>query len=59
MTRGLERRDCRVVISNGGTPVLRITRGGQTVAAPQNEGCWSESALRLHDVLERLFDPRR
>ena len=59
MSRGLERRDCRVVISNGGTPSLRITRRGQTVAAPANEGCWSEPALRLHQVLERLFDPPR
>lgn len=58
LSQGLERRDCRVVINNGGTPVLRITRRGRTIAAPREEGCWSDPALGLHQVLERLFDPR-
>jgi hypothetical protein len=48
----------RIVISNGGTPILRVTRRGRTVAPPGNEGCWSEAALQLHSSLRDLFDPR-
>ena len=47
----------RVVIGNGGSVILRVTRRTGTVVPPGNLGCWSEAALNLHQVLRRLFDP--
>ena len=57
-TCGYNGQTQRVVISNGGMAVLRVTQRGRTVAPPANAGCWSEAALQLHSLLQRLFDPR-
>jgi hypothetical protein len=48
-----------VVVSNAGTPRLALTRGGGVSLAPDELGCWSDSAQRLHSLLERTFDTRR
>jgi hypothetical protein len=45
-----------VVVSNAGTPRLALTRGGGVSFAPDQLGCWSDSARRLHRLLERTFD---
>jgi hypothetical protein len=63
VAEGLEVPGCRfggpretVIISNGGTPVLIVTNGAGTGAAPDDLTCWSEAAHALHDVLESAFD---
>ena len=48
----------RIVISNGGASILRVTRGRRTLAPPRDQGCWSEAARRLHSLLREDFDPR-
>jgi hypothetical protein len=48
-----------VVISNGGTPVMRLTERGRTTSPPgETLTCWSEAAMQLHDTLEIIFHPR-
>jgi hypothetical protein len=47
-----------IVISNGGTPTLRLTDRGRTVSPPNDSSCWSEAAWRFHRLLEDLFNPR-
>lgn len=44
-----------VVISNGGTPILVLTNGVGTVAAPDYLGCWSRAASDLHHALDEAF----
>lgn len=48
-----------IVISNGGTPVLVLTSGARTIAAPDAYSCWSEAAFALHDALEAPFEAGR
>jgi hypothetical protein len=45
-----------VVVSNAGTPRLALARGGGVSFAPDQLGCWTDSARRLHRLLERTFD---
>lgn len=52
------RRPDEVVISNGGMPTLRLTRGGRTASPPNDLTCWSEAARHLHRVLDNAFNPR-
>jgi hypothetical protein len=63
---GLESAACRnggrpenIIISNGGARTLRVALHGRTIAPPGDENCWSQATTQLHDVLERLFNPRR
>jgi hypothetical protein len=46
-----------IVVDNGGTPVLLLTNGAGTAAAPDNLSCWSEAANALHASLEETFSP--
>jgi hypothetical protein len=48
-----------VIVSNAGTPRLVLTRGSGISSAPDDLGCWTGSAQRLHQLLERNFDSRR
>jgi len=50
-------RPDRIVISNGGTTILRLSSRGRTTSPPGNASCWSDAAWRLHRLLEDLFDP--
>jgi hypothetical protein len=61
---GLEHPLCRngghpeqIVISNGGTPVMRLTERGRTTAAPSDQTCWTGAASRLKCLLDAAFDP--
>jgi hypothetical protein len=47
-----------IVVGNGGTPSLRLTSSGRTMAAPNDFVCWSEAAWRLHRLLNDMFRPR-
>jgi hypothetical protein len=62
---GLMHRDCRngwrpdlIIISNGGTPVMRLTRRVRTRSPPADLTCWSDAARRLHRALEDMFRAR-
>ncbi|HMG47198.1 MAG TPA: hypothetical protein VK614_07035 [Allosphingosinicella sp.] len=48
----------RIVISNGGTPILRLTERARTISPPRDRNCWSDAALRLHRLLNDMFRPR-
>jgi hypothetical protein len=61
-TEGLENPECqpgrrlnKFVISNGGTPVLVLTSGRGTLAAPGELSCWSDAADALHKALDHAF----
>ena len=61
---GLEKPVCRdgarpdeIIFSNGGTPVLVVTTGGDTGSAPEDLSCWSDAATALHEAVDRLFGP--
>ena len=63
---GLQRPNCRnggrpetIYVSNGGARTLRVTLHRRVFLPPRDENCWSEAATQLHDVMERLFNPRR
>jgi len=43
------------VISNGGTPILVLTSGARTIAAPRELNCWSRAASALHKALDVPF----
>jgi hypothetical protein len=65
-SEGLERPVCRnggrpetMYVSNGGARTLRLTLHRRTLAPPRDEDCWSDAASHLHDVMERMFNPRR
>ena len=61
--QGLDNPACRdgkrpqdyVVISNGGTPILVVTNGMGSLAAPDDLTCWSHAANALHETLEETF----
>ena len=61
LSEGFEKDPCRdgpdaeIIISNGGTPVVLITTGAFTLAAPQDLTCWNRAAHRLHDALDDAF----
>ena len=48
----------RTIISNAGTPILVLTNGAVSRAAPDDLSCWSGAANVLHDALDRAFDAR-
>lgn len=51
------RRPEQIVVSNGGTPVMRLTERGRTTAAPNDRTCWTGAASRLQCLLETAFRP--
>jgi hypothetical protein len=58
----LENPDCqpgrrlnKVVVGNGGTPVLVLTNGRGTLSAPGELSCWSDAADALHETLDGAF----
>jgi len=51
------RRPEQIIISNGGTPILRLTDRGRTTSAPNDQTCWSGAASRLRCLLDDLFSP--
>jgi hypothetical protein len=63
LNEGLESQACRdgtqpkdvILISNGGTPILVLTTGRFSAAAPQDLSCWSDAATALHDLLDQTF----
>lgn len=55
MQDGLRREPCLLVVTNGGPNQLAITAPGFSDATPEDPGCWSEGAEKLHDELFRLF----
>jgi hypothetical protein len=56
---GLSRDKCEVVISNGGPQMVVITAPGFSARTPEQDGCWSEGANRLHAVLFEVFGKQR
>jgi hypothetical protein len=48
-----------IIVSNGGTPVVVLTSGAGTMAAPDDLSCWSGSAHALHRALEDAFSSFR
>jgi hypothetical protein len=64
VTQGLIEPSCasggpppRIVVGNGGTPMLVLNSRHGTMAAHGNRGCWNEAAERLHRALEARFGP--
>ena len=45
----------QLIVSNGGRPILVLTSGVETIAAPDDRSCWSEAAHALHRVLDDAF----
>lgn len=56
---GLRREDCELVLSNGGPELLVITGPVFAARTPDDEGCWSEEAIALHDALFKIFGEAR
>jgi len=56
---GLKRKDCELVISNGGPQAVVITAPGYSAATPEELGCWSTEATALHDRLFEAFGKQR
>jgi len=56
---GLERKDCKIIVSNGGPESLVITGPDFSRYTPANEGCWSEEATALHNKLFQMFGRQR
>jgi hypothetical protein len=61
---GLEHHQCRgrgrpeqIVVSNGRTPLMRLTDRGRTISAPNDRACWTGAASRLQCLLEAAFMP--
>jgi hypothetical protein len=45
----------RIVVSNGGPAILVLTNGAGTIAAPDQLGCWTDAAMDLSRLLERIL----
>jgi hypothetical protein len=63
---GLEKPICQeggrpedITVSNGGTPILILVNGVQTVSAIDDLSCWSDAASALHDLLDETFEEAR
>jgi hypothetical protein len=56
---GLRRDHCELVVSNGGPEVLAVTGPAFSATTPEDEGCWSEAAMALHEELFKVFGGRR
>jgi hypothetical protein len=54
--RGGPRRD-EIVVSNAGTPVLVLTNGAGTAAAPDDLTCWSAAASAFYASIEEALRP--
>lgn len=64
LSEGLRKPDCNgftedgaIIISNGGTPVLVVTTGAFSAAAPDNLACWTDAASALEKSLNGAFTP--
>jgi len=44
------------VVSNAGTPIMVLTSGARTLAAPQEYGCWSLAGSALYRVIDNGFE---
>ena len=55
---GLEKEECELVVSNGGPEALVITGPALSAKTPENEGCWSDEAMALHNELFHMFGQR-
>ena len=62
LAEGLENSACRnnepveeIIVNNGGTPIMVLTTGAFTAAAPQMLHCWTDAANALHDRLDNTF----
>jgi len=44
------------VISNAGTPIMVLTSGVRTIAAPQEYGCWSKAGSALYRAIDESFE---
>jgi hypothetical protein len=62
LAEGLESPDCRngrqpdrIVVSNGGTPILVVVSGAMQGSAPDSLTCWSDAANDLHALLDDSF----
>ena len=44
------------VISNAGTPIMVLTSGVRTIAAPQEYGCWSKAGSALYRAIDDSFE---
>jgi hypothetical protein len=44
-----------IIVSNGGTPIMVLTNGAGTKAAPGRYGCWNADALALRRALADAF----
>lgn len=44
-----------IIVSNGGTPILALTSGAYTLAAPEKLQCWSDEANKLDRTLNEIF----
>jgi hypothetical protein len=63
LAEGLENPECaegpptdRIVVSNGGTPILVLATGAETGSPPEDLTCWSDAAFALHDALDEAFE---
>lgn len=45
----------RIIVSNGGPAILVLTNGARTIAAPDQLGCWTDAAIDLGWLLERML----
>ena len=66
LTEGFVHPECanggrrrEIVVDNGGIPVLVLTNGAGTAAAPDDLGCWSDAANALHASLDDAFPSPR
>ena len=56
---GLRCDRCDLVVSNGGPQTLVVTAPGFSGVTPENEGCWTEEATKLHAALFKIFGRSR
>jgi hypothetical protein len=56
---GLKRKQCELVISNGGPQAVVITAPGFSDATPEELGCWSKEATGLYESLFEAFGKQR
>ncbi|QUL37034.1 hypothetical protein [Erythrobacter sp. JK5] len=66
--KGLVNQDCAakprneresIVITNGGTPTLRVISDGAKLTAHKDLECWTEAANEIEKYLVELFDEER
>jgi hypothetical protein len=52
------RRPQRIIVMNSGTPILVLTSGARTTAAPDEHSCWTGAALALQSSIDDIFRSR-